>query len=512
MDKPAPTPPRARSRLARLAAVGVALAVVPAGWLTTHLGAGAAVPPAPTGMQLVFSDDFTGAANTKINAANWKYDLGHGYPGGAPNWGTGEIAEMTDRVENVFLDGNGNLAIKPIKDAAGNWTSGRIETQRTDFAAPAGGKMRIEGRLQQPNVTGPEAAAYWSAFWTLGDAARPVGATNWPGIGEWDIMEAINGRQSTFQTLHCGVAPGGPCNEFTGLGSGEQSIPGSTSSFHTYAVEYDRSTTPEQLRWYVDGRNTFTLKADQMDANTWNNATHHGMFIILNVTLGGGFPGAFGAGLPTAQTKSGVPMLVDYVAVYATGGGTQPNPPTTGAPQPPTTGPTTGAPQPPTTGPTTAAPQPPTTGPTTGAPQPPTSPGNQDAYATIQAESFAAQSGTTLETASDTGAGGNVASLNNTDWLRYDGVNFGSTPARQFVARVSSGVAAGGSGLVEVRLDKPTNPPIGSFAIGNTGGWQSWKTVPANIAATTGTHTVFLTFASGQPKGFVNLNHFTFTR
>ena len=54
------------------------------------------------------------------------------------------------------------------------------------------------------------------------------------------------------------------------------------------------------------------------------------MFVILNVAMGGGFPAAFGGG-PTAATQSGVPMLVDYVAVYQSGGGTTP-PPTTPPP------------------------------------------------------------------------------------------------------------------------------------------------------------------------------------
>ena len=42
---------------------------------------------------------------------------------------------VTDSTANVYQDVAGRLAIKPIRDAAGNWTSGRIETQRTDFAA-----------------------------------------------------------------------------------------------------------------------------------------------------------------------------------------------------------------------------------------------------------------------------------------------------------------------------------------------------------------------------------------
>jgi hypothetical protein len=37
--------------------------------------------------------------------------------------------------------------------------------------------------------------------------------------------------------------------------------------------------------------------------------------IILDVAMGGGFPGAFGGG-PTATTVSGVPMVVEDVRVY----------------------------------------------------------------------------------------------------------------------------------------------------------------------------------------------------
>jgi beta-glucanase (GH16 family) len=74
---------------------------------------------------------------------------------------------------------------------------------------------------------------------------------------------------------------------------------------------------PERIDWFLDGALIHTVRANQMDANTWNNATHHGFFIILNVAIGGGFPAAFGGG-PTGATRSGVPMLVGYVAVWTT--------------------------------------------------------------------------------------------------------------------------------------------------------------------------------------------------
>jgi Carbohydrate binding module (family 6) len=471
--EPKPVTGRGHHTRTRLLIAGAsALAAVVA--TTVALSAHASVPSTPAGWSLAWSDDFVGSAGTAPSSANWLYDLGTSYSGGAANWGTGEVETMTNSTSNVYLDGSGNLAIKPIRDAAGNWTSGRIETQRTDFAAPTGGKVRIEARLQQPNVSGAAAAGYWPAFWSLGAAARPVGATNWPSIGEWDIMEDINGLSSVFGTLHCGTASGGPCNETTGLGSGQHACSGCQTAFHTYAVEYDRSVSPEQMRWYLDGANYFTLNSSQVDATTWNNATHHGMFVILNVAIGGGFPAAFGGG-PTSATQSGVPMLVDYVAVYTAGSTSTTTPPTS-------------------TPPTSTAP--------TGS--------TRDAYSTIQAEGYDAQSGTTTEATTDTGGGSDVGSIANGDWLQFNNVNFGSTAATQFKARIASGAASGVSGLVEVRLDSRSNAPVGSFALANTGGWQTWSTVPANMSSVTGTHTVYLTFTSGQPADFVNVNWFTF--
>src|SRR4051794_3054241 len=466
---------RARTRVRGLLAVATATITVAATAVFT-MQADAAVPGAPSGMTTVFSDDFTGAAGSGLNTANWLYDIGTSYPGGAANWGTGEVETMTNSTANVYQDGGGNLVIKPIRSSSGQWTSGRVETQRTDFAAPAGGKLRMEARIQQPNVSGAAAAGYWPAFWALGAAARPVGATNWPSIGELDIMEDINGRSSVFSTLHCGTASGGPCNETTGLGSGEHACSGCQTAFHTYAVEYDRSVSPEQLRFYLDGSNYFTLNSSQLDATTWNNATPPGFFMILNVAMGGGFPAAFGGGPPSA-TQSGVPMLVDYVAVYQSSGGTT---------------------TPPTTTPTTA----PTTTPPTGT--------VRDAYSQIQAESFNAQSGTTTETCSE--GGQDVGYIANGDWLQFNNVNFGTGGVKDFLARVASGAGSGVSGLVEVRIDSRSNAPIGSFALANTGGWQTWTSIPGNVSSVSGNHTVYLTFSSGQPADFVNVNWIQFRK
>ncbi|MEW2167236.1 glycoside hydrolase family 16 protein [Streptomyces sp. NPDC007084] len=466
MSETSGTPVRRGSLRRVLVAVLGTLSLAAAAATAATLPANASAPTPPSGWSQVFLDDFNGAAGTGVNTANWQYDTGTSYPGGAPNWGTGEVETMTSSTNNVALDGNGNLLITPRRDAAGNWTSGRIETKRTDFQPPAGGKLRVESRLQMPNVTGAAAKGYWPAFWALGAPYRG-NYQNWPAVGELDIMENVQGLNTEWATMHCGTNPGGPCNETTGIG-GNTPCAGTTcqAGFHTYAMEWDRSKSPEEIRFYLDGVNFHTVRANQVDATTWANATNHGYFLILNVAMGGGFPGAFGGG-PDGGTVPGHPLVVDYVQVLQSGGGGG------GGTTPPPTG-------------------------------------NRDAYSAIQAESYDGQSGVGTETTTDTGGGQNISSIANGDYAFYKGVNFGSSAAKQFYGRVASGAGAGVSGLVEVRLDSRTATPVGSFAVGNTGGWQSWRTVPANIGSVTGTHDVYLTFSSGQPADFVNVNWFDF--
>jgi len=296
------------------------LLLIAAGFvLVLALGCGT-TPTQTARWTLLWNDEFTGPAGAGVNTANWLYDTGTGYGcAGCPaHWGTGEVETMSNSTANVALDGAGHLAITPIRDGKGNWTSGRIETRRTDFAAPVGGELAVEISLQQPNVTGATAAGYWPAAWMLGSAFRGH-YLKWPSIGEIDVMEDVNGLSSEFATLHCGTYPGGKCNEPGGISSGQRACSGCQTTFHTYRMEYDRSVSPEQIRWYLDGVNVFTVSASQVDATTWANATQHGFFVILDVAMGGGFPAAFGGG-PTAATASGVPLLVDYVRVYTAAG------------------------------------------------------------------------------------------------------------------------------------------------------------------------------------------------
>jgi beta-glucanase (GH16 family) len=283
----------------------------PANLTRAAAAAPAAIPAPPSGFGLTWSDDFTGAGGTGLNTGTWKYDTGPG-----SSFGTGEIETMTNSTSNVFQDGAGHLVLKALHSGTNpgsGWTSGRVETQSATFGAPAGGVVMMQASIQQPNVTTANGAGYWPAFWMLGSTLRT--GTTWPTSGEVDILEDINGRSSVFGTLHCGTNPGGVCNESTGIGSGERACPGCQTGYHTYAVQIDRSVSPEQIRWYLDGANYFTLAANRVDATTWANAVDHPFFIIFDLAMGGGFPAAFGGG-PNAATVSGGQMNIDYVAVY----------------------------------------------------------------------------------------------------------------------------------------------------------------------------------------------------
>jgi hypothetical protein len=140
--------------------------------------------------------------------------------------------------------------------------------------------------------------------------------------------------------------------------------------------------------------------------------------------------------------------------------------------------------------------------------------GKTAANGTISADCYSSSTGAVTVTSTTDGDPSGVdanqaAQLANGSTLVYGGVNFGGG-SNQFVARVASGATNGASGLINVVLDSPGNAPIGNFAVGNTGGWSAWETVPANIATTSGTHTVYLEFASGQPAPYVSLHYFSF--
>lgn len=143
--------------------------------------------------------------------------------------------------------------------------------------------------------------------------------SNWPFAGELDIMENINAVNKVYGTMHCGVNPGGPCDETNGLTG--NTVPTGTplqGNFHTYTLEVDRTDASiEAIRWYLDGTLYWQVTSTQLDAETWAQVAHNTFFIILNMAIGGSFPDkVYGSTTPIATTATAGTFLVDYVAVY----------------------------------------------------------------------------------------------------------------------------------------------------------------------------------------------------
>ncbi|GAB2807030.1 hypothetical protein GCM10027176_10080 [Actinoallomurus bryophytorum] len=267
------------------------------------------VPPPPSGWSTVFSDNFAGTAGSPPSSANWFYDIGTGF-------GTGEKEQTTSSTANSYLDGNGHLVLKAINNG-GTWTSARLESTRDDFQAPPGGKMEMTASIQQPNPA--NGLGYWPAFWALGSPMRAGGG--WPGSGEIDMMEDVNGLNQASQTLH---------DSANSPGHGLISCPNTASTcqtgYHTYSVIIDRTnTSAETLQFLMDDTVESTITEASVGTAAWQQAIDHGFFIIWDLAIGGNYPdGICGCTTPTSATTSGASMSVGYVAVYEQGGNSTP--------------------------------------------------------------------------------------------------------------------------------------------------------------------------------------------
>lgn len=149
----------------------------------------------------------------------------------------------------------------------------------------------------------PTGQGIWPAFWMLGDDFSEVG---WPDSGEIDIMENVGHEPATVHgSLHGpGYSGGNPV-------SGSYRHPQGwafADTFHTFAVEW----RPDGITWFVDDVAYQTFTPDDTRGNPW--VYDHPFFLILNVAVGGEWPGS-----PDAGTSFPQEMKIDYVRVYDLG-------------------------------------------------------------------------------------------------------------------------------------------------------------------------------------------------
>lgn len=63
------------------------------------------------------------------------------------------------------------------------------------------------------------------------------------------------------------------------------------------------------IRWYLDGELFHTISVNDVNGREW--VFDHDFFLLLNVAVGGNWPG-----YPDETTEFPQTMLVDYVRVY----------------------------------------------------------------------------------------------------------------------------------------------------------------------------------------------------
>ena len=257
-------------------------------------GEAAGKEPSTEGWKLVWRDEFNAPDGSAINAKKWNVEEG------GNGWGNHELETYTDRHINVEQRG-GNLEITARREdftgkdgIAKQYTSARVNTQGK-FAQKYG---RIEARIKLP----AGGQGVWPAFWMLGDT--PAQFAKWPDMGELDIMEQIGKEPRTVHgTLH---GPGYAADSQMGVPFNLPEGRAFSDDWHVFAVEWE----PAAIRFYVDGTLFGTeTPGDVPSGQKW--VFDHPCFVILNVAVGGGWPGN-----PDAATKLPTTMLVDWVRVY----------------------------------------------------------------------------------------------------------------------------------------------------------------------------------------------------
>jgi beta-glucanase (GH16 family) len=262
-------------------------------------------PNIPSGT-LVWSDEFTNTTGAAVqpNPAVWTYDTGNSGFGNSElenycAWGSSATPCSTAN-PSEFVGTDGYLHIVAQQPVPGTYTSARLKTQGL-FSFQYG---RFEVRAQVP-----EAQGFWPAAWLLGNNIANV---NWPACGEQDVLERVDAAGTpdwNEGSIHGTGFTGG-----TGLGTSYNFSGGQTAAqWHTYGMIWSKGS----VAYYVDDPThpyaTYTTASltPLNDGAVWPFDVGQSNFIILNLAIGGSWPGP-----PDSSTPFPSEMLIDYVRVY----------------------------------------------------------------------------------------------------------------------------------------------------------------------------------------------------
>lgn len=244
--------------------------------------------PAKEGWRLSWNEEFDGEA---VDFSTWNY------------WVTGnpyndELQYYTNREKNSRIE-DGLLVIEAHEeeytgtDGTRSYTSARMHTQgKADFLY---GRFEIRARL-------PFGQGLWPAIWMMPTYSEYGG---WPSSGEIDIMELLGQDPTkTYGTLHFGGSGSAHASSGTSY-----TLPSGTffEDFHTFALEWEEGV----MRWYVDDLLFLTLTDWHTEGHDFPSPFDRHFHLILNVAVGGGWPGS-----PDATTIFPQRMEVDWIRVF----------------------------------------------------------------------------------------------------------------------------------------------------------------------------------------------------
>jgi len=263
--------------------------------------------------KMVWQDEFEGKV---IDRSKWDFDIGTGFytfhdNQWVPGWGNEELQFYTARETNArIVDGCLQIIARKENYDRARYTSARIKTMGRDgkpLFDQKYGRFVIRARF-------PKGQGLWPAIWLLPSKWKYGG---WAASGEIDIVEA---KGQISWEIYGSIHFGGPwphnrhhTSSFT--------FPETTSTheFHDYSIEWE----PGVIRWAVNGRTYATQSSwwsatgensppkSEADLNPWPAPFDQPFHLVINLAVGGRFPGA-----PDETTPSPAIMEIDYVRVF----------------------------------------------------------------------------------------------------------------------------------------------------------------------------------------------------
>lgn len=241
------------------------------------------------GWTLSWSDEFNGSS---IDSSIWTHETGYGSYG----WGNDEWQYYTDDSQNSNVSG-GLLTIT----AKSSGTLGKRDGSITSARMVTMDKVQFEFGKIAAKIKVPTGQGVWPAFWMLG---ANISSEGWPASGEIDILEKVGGSTTNEQTLHGTVHYEDNNGDYAYEGGSVNLGEYLSDDFHVYEIEWNEAS----IVWKVDGYQYHSINITDPQFDEFKNE----FFIILNVAIGGNWPGA-----PDSTTVLPQEMLVDWIRVYS---------------------------------------------------------------------------------------------------------------------------------------------------------------------------------------------------